>query len=89
VPTKRWSCWEWSFDSKRNQLRYWVDGSELVTVDGMGDGCLSGNGVWQAPTEFQRLQIGEEIQQPSGADSTVWIDDVAISHVERVGCPTP
>jgi hypothetical protein len=86
VPVKTWACWEWSFDSQNNRLEYWLDGALLVTVDGTGDGCLSGNGTWKAPSEFQALQIGEEIQQPGG-DSKVWLDDVAISNVERVGCP--
>jgi hypothetical protein len=89
VPSRRWSCWEWSFDGEHNQLQYWLDGSLLVTVDGTGDGCLSGNGVWKAPSEFQTLQIGEEIQQPGAGESSVWIDDVAVSNVERLGCPIP
>lgn len=88
VPDKTWMCWEWRFDSARNQMDFWMDGVLLRSVDKNGDGCLSGNGVWQAPPTFESISVGELIAERSNNTAyKAWIDDVAVSNSARVGCP--
>jgi hypothetical protein len=88
VPDKTWMCWEWRFDSAKNQMDYWMDGALLRSVDMNGDGCLTGNGVWQAPPTFESISVGEQIAEISNSTAyKAWIDDVAISNSARVGCP--
>jgi hypothetical protein len=88
VPDKTWMCWEWRFDSAKNQMDFWMDGALLRSVDKNGDGCLSGNGVWQAPPSFESISVGEQIAEISNSTAyKTWIDDVAISNSARVGCP--
>jgi hypothetical protein len=81
-------CWEWRFDSAKNQMDFWMDGALLRSVDKNGDGCLTGNGVWQAPPSFESISVGEQIAEISNnAAYKLWIDEVAISNSARVGCP--
>jgi len=88
VPDKTWMCWEWRFDSAKNQMDFWMDGTLLRSVDKNGDGCLTGNGVWQAPPTFESISIGEQIAEISNSTAyKTWIDDVALSNSARVGCP--
>jgi hypothetical protein len=88
VPDKTWMCWEWRLDSAKNQMDFWMDGTLLRSVDKNGDGCLSGNGVWQAPPSFESISVGELIAERSNSTAyKTWLDDVAISHSARVGCP--
>lgn len=88
VPDKTWMCWEWRFDSAKNQMDFWMDGALLRSVDKNGDGCLTGNGVWQAPPNFESISVGEQIAEISNSTAyKTWIDDVAISNSARVGCP--
>ena len=89
VPDKTWMCWEWRFDSDKNEMDFWMDGTLLRSVKGTGDGCLTGNGTWQAPAAFESISVGERIAERSNSLTyQAWIDDVAISNSERVGCPT-
>ena len=88
VPDKTWMCWEWMFDSAKNHIDFWMDGTLLRSVDNTGDGCLTGNGVWQAPTAFEVIGVGERIAERSSTTAyQAWIDDVALSNTSRVGCP--
>jgi hypothetical protein len=88
VPDKTWMCWEWRFDSAKNQMDFWMDGTLLRSVDKNGDGCLTGNGVWQAPPSFESISVGQQIAEISNNTAyKTWIDDVAISNSARVGCP--
>lgn len=88
VPDKTWTCWEWRFDSAKNQMDFWMDGALLRSVDMNGDGCLVGNGVWQAPPTFESISVGELIAERSNSTAyKTWIDDVAVSNSARVGCP--
>jgi hypothetical protein len=88
VPDKTWMCWEWRFDSANNEMDYWMDGTLLRSVKGTGDGCLQGNGTWQAPAAFESISIGERVAERSTTTAyQAWIDDVAISNSARVGCP--
>ncbi|RYZ08052.1 MAG: hypothetical protein EOO73_10185 [Myxococcales bacterium] len=88
VPDQTWMCWEWSFDSANNAVEYWLDGALLRSVNGTGDGCLEGNGVWKAPASFESVSVGEQIAELSPNTAfKLWVDDVAVSNTERVGCP--
>lgn len=90
VPDKTWMCWEWMFDSAKNHIDFWMDGALLRSVDNTGDGCLQGNGVWQAPADFNVIGVGERIAERSSSTGyQAWIDDVALSNTSRVGCPAP
>jgi hypothetical protein len=87
LPTSRWSCVEWSYDGADDAMTMWLDGTEVLSVRGTGDGCVSQNASypWTAPA-FDTLRLGWESYQTDGA-RTLWLDDVAIS-TERIGCPT-
>jgi hypothetical protein len=57
-------------------------------VKGTGDGCLQGNGTWQAPAAFESISVGERVAERSSTLAyQAWIDDVAISNSARIGCP--
>jgi hypothetical protein len=90
VPVGKWSCAEWFFDGQANQMRFWLDGTELTElhIDQTGTGCggQPANYVWQAPV-FSRIDVGWESYQADDARS-IWIDDVVISQTQ-VGCPAP
>jgi hypothetical protein len=88
VPNKTWMCWEWRFDSANNEMDFWMDGTLLRSVKGTGDGCLQGNGTWQAPAAFESISVGERVAERSSTIAyQAWIDDVAISNSARVGFP--
>jgi hypothetical protein len=78
VPVDRWFCMEWHFDSKANQMRFWLDGAERRSLWRAG-------GNWPAPP-FQRIEIGFQIfGQDPGGDFSLWFDEVALDR-ERIGC---
>ena len=88
APVGKWSCAEWYFDGQNNQMRFWLDGTELtdLAVNGTGEGCV-GQPVgytWTAPT-FSRLDMGWE-SYAADDERSIWIDDVVISNTQ-VGCP--
>jgi hypothetical protein len=88
APVGKWSCAEWYFDGQNNQMRFWLDGTELtdLAVNGTGEGCV-GQPVgypWTAPT-FSRLDVGWE-SYAADEERSIWIDDVVISQTQ-VGCP--
>lgn len=88
VPTEKWACAEWFFDGQNNQMRFWLDGTELteLQINQTGTGCVAqpADYVWQAPV-FSRIDVGWESYQADEA-RTIWIDDVVISQ-QQVGCP--
>lgn len=87
LPTARFSCVEWSYDGPNNAITMWLDGTQVLSVRGTGDGCVNQTASypWTAPA-FDTLRLGWESYQTDGA-RTLWLDDVAIS-TERVGCPS-
>lgn len=88
VPTGRWACAEWRFDTGSNAMELFIDGTEIqsLAVNGVGQGCVHQNASfpWLAPS-FERIAIGWESYQADEA-RVMWIDDVALS-ATRVGCP--
>jgi len=92
VPVGKWSCAEWYFDGQHNQMKFWLDGSEMtaIDIDGKGAGCTGVDAKdvpeypWQAPT-FSRIDLGWE-SYATDDERTIWIDDVVISSTQ-VGCP--
>ena len=90
VPVGVWACAEWSFDGPGNEMRFWLDGTEIpdLTIQSTGDGCGSQPATfeWTAPS-FTRFHLGWESYQPD-AVRTMWIDDVVLSD-QPIGCPSP
>lgn len=88
VPTGRWSCAAWSFDTAKDEMRFWLDGVELADlhVVGKGQGCVdqAADYTWDAP-EVSKMLLGWESYQPD-TPRTIWIDDVAID-TKPIGCP--
>jgi hypothetical protein len=78
-------CWEWKFDGNTSEIDFSIDGNLERQVSQMGDGCLEGNHVWEAP-EFGSLEIGQFIAEV-GDPSQLWIDDVAVGTEGLLGCP--
>jgi len=89
VPLGKWQCWEWSFNAGTNDFQFFVDGTLYVHVAMTGDGCLTGNGPWVAPTDFGLVSVGATIAETRPTVMQIWIDDIAIGTQERIGCPTP
>lgn len=86
LPIGKWSCWEWKFDAGANSIQFFVDGTLYRAVNMTGDGCLSGNGTWVAPSDFGTISVGANIAE-RGEPMKMWFDDIAIGSQERVGCP--
>jgi len=87
VPIQTWMCWEWIFDSTRNEMQFFIDGVLSRRVTGTGDGCLSNPAqTWFAPT-FGSLRLGEYIAEISATPTRIWLDDVALGTTGRLGCP--
>ena len=92
VPVGKWSCAEWYFDGQSNQMKFWLDGTEITSleIDGKGAGCTGVDAKdvpdypWAAPT-FSRIDMGWE-SYATDDERTIWIDDVVISQTQ-VGCP--
>lgn len=89
MPTNRWTCYQWRFDGAHNDMRLWVDGTEItdVHVAGYGEGCVSMTGSmipWPAPT-FQNMTVGWESYQMDDARDA-WVDDVIFDDAP-IDCP--
>ncbi|WP_437656282.1 hypothetical protein [Sorangium sp. So ce1182] len=89
VPVGEWSCVEFSFDGSKNEMRFWLNGTELtdLKVSGTGQGCanMEENFEWTAPA-FDKIALGWESYQ-ADEPRTMWIDDVVIG-TEQIGCPS-
>ena len=86
LPIGKWSCWEWKFDAGTNNMQFFVDGTLYRAVNMTGDGCLTGNGPWLAPSDFGTVSVGANIAE-RGQPMKMWFDDIAIGSQERIGCP--
>jgi len=95
MPTRAWTCVEWHFKVATNEEQLWLNGNEvgdLHVVDRpttAGSGCLGNgvNGEWLAPPQFTTLHLGWEQYQQTNNATNLWVDDVAISSTQRLGCP--
>lgn len=88
MPTGKWTCMEWKFDGPANEMRFWLDGTEVsdlhVKDQGMGCGGHDLSDQWLAPT-FDKMWLGwESYQQDDARDA--WIDDVILDDAP-IGCP--
>jgi hypothetical protein len=95
LPVAEWACVEWHFVVARNEMEFWLNGTELTDLHVVdkarapGAGCLATadlGGQWLAPPAFQSLYFGWERYQEPENDQNVWFDDIAVS-ASRVGCP--
>ncbi|WP_433931708.1 hypothetical protein AB3662_45395 [Sorangium cellulosum] len=88
VPVGKWTCVEFSFDGPKNEMRFWMDGTEIaeLKMSGTGQGCANNieNYEWTAPN-FSSIGFGWESYQ-SDEPRTMWIDDVVVG-TAPIGCP--
>src|SRR4029077_20110190 len=42
VALQTWTCWEWGFDARTNEMQLWIDGQLSRRVSATGDGCTPG-----------------------------------------------
>ena len=88
VPAGRWTCAAWSFDTANDEMRFWLDGTELADMHVVkkGEGCVSqpADYVWDAP-EISKMYFGWESYQTDDS-RTIWIDDIAID-TKPIACP--
>lgn len=88
VPVGKWSCVMWSFDTANDEMRFWLDGTELADLHVIkkGEGCVNQpmDYVWDAP-EIAKMYVGWESYQ-SDDSRTMWIDDVVID-TKPIACP--
>lgn len=88
VPTGKWTCAAWSFDTAKDEMRFWLDGGEIADlhVVGQGQGCVDqpADYVWDAP-DVNKIFVGWESYQ-TDAPRNLWIDDVAID-TKPIACP--
>lgn len=89
VALNKWMCWEWTFNAGTNNMQLYVDGTLYRNVDMTGDGCLTGNGTWVAPTDFGQVSVGALIAETRPTIMQAWFDDIAIGTSQRIGCPAP
>jgi hypothetical protein len=89
VALGKWMCWEWSFDAGNNDMQFFVDGTLYRHVAMTGDGCLTGNGTWVAPTDFGTVGVGANIAEIQPTVMQMWFDDIAVGTSGRIGCPAP
>jgi len=81
-PEKKWTCYQWRFDTTKNDIHLWVDG---VSVDDVPV-AAAGGGCWKAPMVLDTLHIGwESYHTPMPV--SLWIDDVAVGD-QMIPCPT-
>jgi hypothetical protein len=81
-PEKKWTCYQWRFDTTKSDIHLWVDG---VSVDDVPV-APAGGGCWKAPMVLDTLHIGwESYHTPMPV--SMWIDDIAVGD-QMIPCPT-
>ena len=97
-PLDRWFCFQFSLDESQDQVRVFVDGTELeglrtgidetgADIRPVGDGCLGGRDADWAVPHFERVALGFDPLKPQPA-ATVWVDDMALG-LEPIPCLSP
>ncbi|HEY2901780.1 MAG TPA: hypothetical protein VGL59_14450 [Polyangia bacterium] len=86
VATGKWMCWEWKYDGSKNEMDLWIDGTLVRQVVGTGDACQGANAPWTAPS-FGSIRLGQYNAQTYGSQTRLWMDDIAITTTDRLGCP--
>lgn len=88
IPSGRWACIEWRYDTPNDTMNFWLDGVAIdaLTVVGQGSGCIGHDtgDHWYFPT-FDTLRLGWEHYQTSDPIE-LWLDAVAVD-TQRIGCP--
>ena len=92
-PTKAWSCVAFLFDGKNDEMRFWLNGTEVPELHVVGlsktDQTCTVKGVdgrWLAP-QFKNLSVGWESYQHDVAGAhDAWIDDVIFDD-KPIACP--
>jgi hypothetical protein len=84
-PTGRWTCVAYQFDGANNEMRFWLDGTEVTDLHVYGDTktdqtcTVQGvDGRWLAP-QFNSILVGwESYQNDTTGAHDAWIDDVIL-----------
>jgi hypothetical protein len=84
-PTGAWKCVAFELDGKNNEMRFWLDGTEIPELHVLGNTktdqtcTVAGvDGRWLAPT-FDNIRVGWESYQHDVAGAhDAWIDDVIL-----------
>lgn len=88
MPVARWTCVSFELDSLARHLSMSIDGTEIMTVDDTGQGCVSpvaGDSLWYGPV-VNRVFVGAWSFHDMDAPLDVWIDDVVLDD-QPVDCP--
>src|SRR6185436_10968384 len=81
-PEKKWTCYQWRFDTTKSDIHLWVDGVSVDDVPVMP----GGGSCWKAPMVLDTLHIGwESYHTPMPV--SLWIDDIAVGD-QMIPCPT-
>ncbi|MFO0683609.1 MAG: hypothetical protein U0234_16240 [Sandaracinus sp.] len=88
MPVARWACVSFELDSIARHLSMSLDGTEIMTVDDTGQGCVdpvAGDSLWYGPI-VDRFFVGAWSFHDMDAPLDVWIDDVVLDD-QPVDCP--
>lgn len=90
-PKNQWVCVIWHVEQLTDHVAVHLNGHELsqIRVFDTGDGCaneVTQAGVWYAPQQFDRLNVGIEQYDAAAQPRTLYIDDVAMNDT-RLSCP--
>jgi len=93
VPTDRWVCIGFEFDGSNDEMRFWLDGTEIpelhvVGLDKTSATCTESaiDGKWIAP-EFESIGVGwTSVHHDAAGAHDAWIDDVILDD-EPIPCP--
>ncbi len=83
MPRDRWACLEVEFAGRANQLRVWLDDSEITRLHVAQWDPEPPNLNWSP--SYERVEIGFEAYGGQG-DIDIWYDEIAIGS-SRIGCP--
>jgi hypothetical protein len=91
-PDQSWACVEWQFDSSKNEMHLWFNGTLVADADIIGTGtrCVNSGDLgkpWTGPA-YDTLALGWAQYQRSNGPLEMWLDDLAVS-TQRLGCPKP
>jgi hypothetical protein len=92
-PTGAWTCVAFQFDGQNDEMRFWLDGTEISELHVVGgsktDATCTEKGIdgrWLAP-DFDNISIGwEAYQHDSVGAQEAWIDDVILDDAP-IACP--
>ncbi len=85
-PENQWTCIEWRFNTENNHIEYWLDGTQIISVDQRAGSCAGDDQlqVWNGPEKFTELKIGV-MQTSQDLTHTMYVDELIVD-TEQIGC---